>query len=75
MSLSLSLNNHESGAARDPKRFKETRGFRPEEFIAETLPKLMEGAERWRAQARGMTSGGRPSSELQGVFSKPEASS
>ena len=54
----MSLNNHESGAVRDPKRFKETRGFRPEEFIAETLPKLMEGAERWRAQARGMTSGG-----------------
>jgi len=40
-------------AARDPKRFKETRGFRPDKFIAETLPKLMEGAERRRARTRG----------------------
>lgn len=37
-------------AARDPERFKETRGFRPDEFIARTLPRLMEGAERRRAQ-------------------------
>lgn len=40
-------------AARDPARFQATRGFRREEFLERTLPKLLEGRKRWLEGMKG----------------------